>query len=96
MKLSRPNMGLAPFIAGLGASPRLIINPTSLACSAGSWHSPSWPWASCCTWGEGGILSLGQGVFFGLGGYALAMHLKLEGLNARQMATCRISWSGAA
>jgi urea transport system permease protein len=33
------------------------------------------------TWGEAGILSLGQGVFFGLGGYALAMHLKLEGLN---------------
>jgi urea transport system permease protein len=32
-------------------------------------------------WGEGGILSLGQGVFFGLGGYALALHLKLEGLN---------------
>ena len=24
-------------------------------------------------WGEGGILSLGQGVFFGLGGYAIAM-----------------------
>ncbi|MGE4481392.1 urea ABC transporter permease subunit UrtC [Acidocella sp.] len=32
-------------------------------------------------WGEGGILSLGQGVFFGLGGYALAMHLKMEGLD---------------
>jgi urea transport system permease protein len=32
-------------------------------------------------WGEAGILSLGQGVFFGLGGYALALHLKLEGLN---------------
>ena len=31
-------------------------------------------------WGEGGVLSLGQGVFFGLGGYALAMHLKLDGL----------------
>lgn len=29
-------------------------------------------------WGVGGILSLGQGVFFGLGGYALAMYLKLE------------------
>ncbi|MEI9891719.1 MAG: universal stress protein [Caulobacteraceae bacterium] len=28
-------------------------------------------------WGEGGVLSLGQGVFFGLGGYAIAMHLKL-------------------
>src|SRR6202051_4618584 len=29
-------------------------------------------------WGFGGILSLGQGVFFGLGGYAMAMSLKLE------------------
>jgi urea transport system permease protein len=29
-------------------------------------------------WGHGGILSLGQGVFFGLGGYAMAMFLKLE------------------
>jgi len=29
-------------------------------------------------WGMGGILSLGQGVFFGLGGYCMAMFLKLE------------------
>ena len=29
-------------------------------------------------WGYGGILSLGQGVFFGLGGYCIAMFLKLE------------------
>jgi urea transport system permease protein len=29
-------------------------------------------------WGNGGILSLGQGVFFGLGGYCMAMFLKLE------------------
>ncbi len=29
-------------------------------------------------WGQGGILSLGQGVFFGLGGYCMAMFLKLE------------------
>ena len=29
-------------------------------------------------WGAGGILSLGQGIFFGLGGYCLAMFLKLE------------------
>lgn len=29
-------------------------------------------------WGYGGVLSLGQGVFFGLGGYMLAMFLKLE------------------
>lgn len=29
-------------------------------------------------WGMGGILSLGQGIFFGLGGYCMAMFLKLE------------------
>lgn len=29
-------------------------------------------------WGAGGILSLGQGVFFGIGGYCMAMFLKLE------------------
>jgi len=29
-------------------------------------------------WGYGGILSLGQGVFFGVGGYCMAMFLKLE------------------
>ncbi|MDE3010195.1 MAG: urea ABC transporter permease subunit UrtC [Pseudomonadota bacterium] len=29
-------------------------------------------------WGYGGILSLGQGVYFGLGGYCMAMFLKLE------------------
>ncbi|MCM2472365.1 urea ABC transporter permease subunit UrtC [Rhizobium sp. CG5] len=29
-------------------------------------------------WGNGGILSLGQSIFFGLGGYCMAMFLKLE------------------
>lgn len=29
-------------------------------------------------WGKCGVLSLGQGVFFGLGGYCMAMFLKLE------------------
>ncbi|MGP3910296.1 urea ABC transporter permease subunit UrtC [Nonomuraea sp. 10N515B] len=28
-------------------------------------------------WGKGGMLTLGQGVFFGLGGYSMAMYLKL-------------------
>ena len=28
-------------------------------------------------WGRGGLLVLGQGVFFGIGAYAMAMHLKL-------------------
>jgi urea transport system permease protein len=29
-------------------------------------------------WGRGGMLVMGQGVFFGLGAYVMAMHLKLE------------------
>lgn len=29
-------------------------------------------------WGRGGMLVMGQGVFFGLGGYVTAMHMKLE------------------
>lgn len=28
-------------------------------------------------WGRGGMLTLGQGVYFGLGAYAMAMHMKL-------------------
>jgi urea transport system permease protein len=34
-------------------------------------------------WGKGGILSLGQGVFFGLGGYCMAMFLKIEASDAQ-------------
>ena len=34
------------------------------------------------TWGYGGVLSLGQGIFFGMGGYMMAMFLKLEASGA--------------
>ena len=44
-------------------------------------------------WGEGGVLSLGQGVFFGLGGYALAMHLKLVGLETGEVMPDFMVWS---
>ncbi|WP_326599837.1 urea ABC transporter permease subunit UrtC [Streptomyces sp. NBC_01803] len=33
-------------------------------------------------WGRGGMLVLGQGLFFGLGGYAMAMHMKLTDAGA--------------
>lgn len=33
-------------------------------------------------WGRGGMLTLGQGVFFGLGGYVMAMHMKLDDAGA--------------
>jgi urea transport system permease protein len=44
-------------------------------------------------WGTGGILSLGQGVFFALGGYAIAMHLKLAGLDPGTVPDF-MQWSG--
>src|SRR3569833_2169808 len=44
-------------------------------------------------WGEAGILTLGQGVFFGLGGYALAMHLKLAALTPGEIPDF-MTWSG--
>ncbi|PRC43008.1 urea ABC transporter permease subunit UrtC, partial [Mycobacterium sp. ITM-2017-0098] len=34
-------------------------------------------------WGRGGMLVLGQGVFFGLGGYMMAMHLKIADAQVR-------------
>jgi len=46
-------------------------------------------------WGTGGILSLGQGIFFGLGGYAIAMHLKLEGVDPGSVPDF-MQWSGLA
>jgi len=36
-------------------------------------------------WGYTGLLSLGQGIFFALGGYAIAMHLSLNSLEPGQL-----------
>lgn len=44
-------------------------------------------------WGYGGMLVLGQGVFFGLGGYAMGMHLKLAEAGPGQLPDF-MSWSG--
>lgn len=43
-------------------------------------------------WGYTGILSLGHGVYFGLGGYCMAMHLKLVASNGKLPDF--MSWSG--
>ena len=37
-------------------------------------------------WGHSGILSLGQGIFFGVGGYCMAMFLKLEASDLKSTA----------
>jgi urea transport system permease protein len=44
-------------------------------------------------WGTAGMLSLGQGAFFALGGYAIAMHLKLANADAGQLPDF-MQWSG--
>jgi len=44
-------------------------------------------------WGYGGMLSLGQGLFFSLGGYAMAMYLKLEASGTHLPDF--MDWSGA-
>jgi urea transport system permease protein len=45
------------------------------------------------SWGQGGMLTLGQGVFFGLGGYAMALYLKLEEAGPGRLPDF-MSWSG--
>src|SRR5271170_4224747 len=44
-------------------------------------------------WGNAGILTLGQGLFFGLGAYALAMHLKLTALGLGELPDF-MQWNG--
>ncbi|TMR99054.1 urea ABC transporter permease subunit UrtC [Nonomuraea basaltis] len=44
-------------------------------------------------WGKGGMLTLGQGVFFGLGGYSMAMYLKLTEAGSDGLPDFMV-WSG--
>ncbi|GAC1354560.1 MAG: urea ABC transporter permease subunit UrtC [Variovorax sp.] len=46
-------------------------------------------------WGYGGILSLGQGMFFGLGSYAVAMFLKLEAASVAGSASALSQFYGS-
>ena len=45
------------------------------------------------SWGYGGMLTLGQGVFFGLGGYSMGLYLKLEEAGPGHVPDF-MSWSG--
>lgn len=60
-----------------------IILPTFLSAFRLNMTGKYLCYAFCCIglvlcWGHAGILSLGQGLFFGIGGYSMAMFLKLE------------------
>lgn len=46
-------------------------------------------------WGRGGMLVMGQGVFFGLGGYAMAMHMKLEAAGPGQVPDFMVLYGNA-
>ena len=46
-------------------------------------------------WGYGGILSLGQGIFFGLGNYMMAMYLKLESTGSDSSAQALAEFFGS-
>jgi len=96
MKLSAKHyIGAAVLL--FGATAPLFINPYELSLLGRFLALSILAMGIMLIWGEGGILSLGQGVFFGLGGYALAMHLKLEGLDlANGDMPDFMTWSGVA
>lgn len=76
---------LALAVVVLLAGPNLISDPT---------RTRQWAEYLCyamiavgldLAWGYGGMLALGQGVFFGLGAYAMGMHLTLEQVEPGQL-----------
>jgi urea transport system permease protein len=78
-------LALGAFTAGLFVWPEVLGDPT---------RTRQWAAYLCfamvaigldIVWGYGGMLALGQGVFFGLGAYAMGMHLTLEQTPAGQV-----------
>ena len=80
---SRPTRGRAglafvAFAVVLLACPSFIGNPTDVRQWA-EWLCYAMVAVGLdIAWGYGGMLALGQGLFFGLGAYAMGMHLSLE------------------
>jgi urea transport system permease protein len=76
---------LAIAVVVLAAGPNLIDDPT---------RTRQWAEYLCyaviavgldIVWGYGGMLALGQGIFFGLGAYAMGMYLSLEQVEPGQL-----------
>jgi urea transport system permease protein len=71
-------VALCLFGAGLFLWPSIISNPTDMRQWA-EWLCYAMVAVGLdLAWGYGGMLALGQGLFFGLGAYAMGMHLSLE------------------
>ena len=71
-------LALGGFAATLVALPELLGDPASVRQWA-EWLCYAMVAVGLdLAWGYGGMLALGQGLFFGLGAYAMGMHLSLE------------------
>ncbi|GAA4412740.1 urea ABC transporter permease subunit UrtC [Actinokineospora soli] len=73
----RTAIGFAALAAGLFAAAPLLLTDFRLALLAKFLCYGLVAVGIGLAWGRGGMLTLGQGVFFGLGAYIMAMHLKL-------------------
>lgn len=80
-----PRAGIAAFVIALAVWPGIVGDPTRVR---------QWAEYLCyaiiavgisLAWGRGGMLVLGQGVFFGLGAYAMGMYLSLEQVDAGEL-----------
>lgn len=70
--------GLVVLAVALLAGPGLLDDPTRIRQWAEYLCYAMIAVGLALAWGRGGMLALGQGVFFGLGAYAMGMHLTLE------------------
>lgn len=71
-------LALAVAAAALLLAPVIVADPTRIRQWAGYLCFAMVAVGLDIVWGYGGMLALGQGVFFGLGAYAMGMHLTLE------------------
>lgn len=71
-------IGLAVALASVFAGPELIEDPTRIRQWAEYLCYATIAVGLDLAWGYGGMLALGQGVFFGLGAYSMGMYLSLE------------------
>lgn len=71
-------VGLVVLALVLAGGPELITSPTRTRQLAEFLVYATVAVGLDIVWGYGGMLALGQGVFFGLGAYAMGMHLSLE------------------
>lgn len=85
-------LGYAFVLAAMAAAP-LYLAPYELSLLARFLALAILALGISLIWGTAGILSLGQGVFFALGGYALAMHLKLASADGGGLPDF-MQWSG--